>query len=141
MTVKFCSFVSFRTIVTKLPSIFVGFLQVINTNPQDGKIIKQGQTVTLTCTTNINWFFCIWRSPGGSKQCAIQQESLPQVPIFLIMIHKYQYFIIFCPDLCTAIRYIDRVPYFYQKLKTYFSYLHADIAAFLSFLDSLSPFQ
>lgn len=83
-------------------------------------------SVTLTCASNINWFFCVWKSPGedpsktfhllltkklhprmkyifrtfeftihlmkifiviklnrdnylgGSKQCAIQQESSPQ---------------------------------------------------------------
>jgi hypothetical protein len=48
---------------------------VIGTNPPDGQIIKQGQTVTLTCSTNVNWFFCVWRSPGGGKQCAIQETT------------------------------------------------------------------
>ena len=53
--------------------------QVIGTNPPDGQIIKQGQTVTLTCSTNVNWFFCVWKSPDGGKQCAIQQEATTQV--------------------------------------------------------------
>ena len=36
--------------------------------------------VTLSCGTNIQWFFCIWRGPNGNKQCALQQnqESNPQ---------------------------------------------------------------
>ena len=39
-----------------------------------------GHTVTLSCGTNMQWFFCVWRGPNGNKQCALQQnqESNPQ---------------------------------------------------------------
>ena len=39
-----------------------------------------GHNVTLSCGTNMQWFFCVWRGPNGNKQCALQQnqESNPQ---------------------------------------------------------------
>jgi hypothetical protein len=57
--------------------------QVISTSPPAGQIIKQGMPVTLSCASNVNWFFCVWRSPGGGKQCAIQ-ETTTQVSDFMI---------------------------------------------------------
>lgn len=52
-------------------------IKVTKTLPPDGKIVKRGQEVRLSCQTNQKWFFCLWRGPDGDKQCAIQ-ESAPQ---------------------------------------------------------------
>ena len=52
-------------------------MNVINKSPPDGKIVKAGRDVNLSCRTDNRWFFCIWNSPSGNKQCAIQ-ENTPQ---------------------------------------------------------------
>jgi len=52
-------------------------IQVISAEPRNGTIIRQGDSVRLSCRTNIQWFFCVWKGPGGKKQCAIQ-ERMPQ---------------------------------------------------------------
>ena len=53
-------------------------IAVISAEPRNGTIIKQGDSVRLSCRTNIRWFFCVWKGPGNKKQCAIQQETMPQ---------------------------------------------------------------
>ena len=52
-------------------------ISVISAEPRNGTIIKQGDTVRLSCRTNIRWFFCVWKGPGNKKQCVIQ-ERMPQ---------------------------------------------------------------
>ena len=52
-------------------------ISVISAEPRNGTIIKRGDTVRLSCRTNIRWFFCVWKGPGDKKQCAIQ-ERMPQ---------------------------------------------------------------
>jgi len=66
-----------RNVNGKIPS---GTISVINAKPRNGTIIKKGHNVTLSCGTNMQWFFCVWRGPNGNKQCALQQnqESNPQ---------------------------------------------------------------
>ena len=54
-----------------------GNIAVISAQPRNGTIIKQGDSVRLSCRTNIRWFFCVWKGPGDKKQCAIQ-ERMPQ---------------------------------------------------------------
>ena len=53
-------------------SVMSRSINVINKSPPDGTIIKQGRTVRLSCRTDKRWFFCVWKSPQGDKQCAIQ---------------------------------------------------------------------
>ncbi|TRY73760.1 hypothetical protein TCAL_02553 [Tigriopus californicus] len=50
-------------------------IQVINKSPPDGRIVKLGHSVRLSCRTDRRWFFCLWNSPQGDKQCAIQLNS------------------------------------------------------------------
>ena len=52
-------------------------IAVISAEPRNGTIIKQGDSVRLSCRTNVRWFFCVWKGPGDKKQCAIQ-ERMPQ---------------------------------------------------------------
>ncbi len=54
-----------------------GNIAVISAEPRNGTIIRQGDSVRLSCRTNTRWFFCVWKGPGDKKQCAIQ-ERMPQ---------------------------------------------------------------
>eukprot|EP00095_Tigriopus_kingsejongensis_P006388 maker-scaffold117_size339417-snap-gene-2.19 protein:Tk06388 transcript:maker-scaffold117_size339417-snap-gene-2.19-mRNA-1 annotation:"immunoglobulin superfamily member 5" len=50
-------------------------IRVINKSPPDGRIVKQGHSIRLSCRTDKRWFFCLWNSPQGDKQCAIQLNT------------------------------------------------------------------
>ena len=51
-------------------------ISVISATPRNGTIVKQGDTVKLSCRTNIRWFFCVWKGPGDKKCNAIQERFL-----------------------------------------------------------------
>ncbi|XP_040571195.1 uncharacterized protein [Lepeophtheirus salmonis] len=50
-------------------------IRVVGSSPPDGTIVKRGYDIRLSCRTSIKWFFCLWKSPDGNKQCAIQESS------------------------------------------------------------------
>ena len=43
-------------------------IQIVSTEPRDGTIAKKGEDVRLSCKTNPQWFFCVWKGPGEIKQ-------------------------------------------------------------------------
>ena len=36
-------------------------------------MVREGERVNLTCATDQDWFFCLWRHPRGVKECSIQE--------------------------------------------------------------------
>ena len=38
-------------------------------------LVKTGDTVNMTCDTDQDWFFCLWKHPGGVKECSIQENG------------------------------------------------------------------
>ena len=53
-------------------------IQIISSEPQDGTIVKKGDDIRLSCKTNQQWFFCVWKGPGGAKQVIlIYKEGVP----------------------------------------------------------------
>ena len=36
-------------------------------------MVREGQNVSLSCTSHQAWFFCLWRHPGGEKECSVQE--------------------------------------------------------------------
>ena len=43
-------------------------ISIVSKEPGDGKIVKKGDRITLSCKTNRKWFFCLWKGPTGSTQ-------------------------------------------------------------------------
>ena len=62
-------------LVTLLASPAMGAFEVVNKAPPDGTVVREGRGVRLSCRTNSRWFFCLWKTPGGDKQCAIQENT------------------------------------------------------------------
>lgn len=58
-----------------MASVATGSISVVNKTPRDGTIVKEGRGVRLSCRTNTRWFFCLWKTPVGDKQCAIQENT------------------------------------------------------------------
>ena len=38
-------------------------------------MVREGQNVGLSCTSHQAWFFCLWRHPGGEKECSVQEAG------------------------------------------------------------------
>ena len=36
-------------------------------------MVREGENVSLSCSSHQDWFFCLWRHPGGEKECSVQE--------------------------------------------------------------------
>jgi len=53
-----------------------GTIQIISSHPQTSTIVPEGSNITLSCSSSVPWFFCLWNSPRNEKQCAIQEDEV-----------------------------------------------------------------
>lgn len=51
-------------------------IQIISSHPQTSTIVPEGSNITLSCSSSVPWFFCLWNSPRNEKQCAIQEDEV-----------------------------------------------------------------
>ena len=56
-------------------------MEMVSRLPMKGTITKEGSPLTLSCASSAPWFFCLWHSPVGGKQCAIQEDQVTPVNI------------------------------------------------------------
>merc|ERR1719410_2431850 len=45
------------------------------TSVSEDLMVRRGESVNMTCQTDQEWFFCLWRHPLGIKECSIQEEG------------------------------------------------------------------
>ena len=38
-------------------------------------LVPEGGVANLRCTTDQEWFFCLWRHPSGVKECIVQENG------------------------------------------------------------------
>ena len=48
-------------------------MRIVKSSPSDSTMVREGESVALSCESNLPWFLCVWTSPQGGKQCAIQE--------------------------------------------------------------------
>ena len=41
-------------------------------------LVKEGGVAYISCTTDQEWFFCLWQHPSGVKECSIQENGTYQ---------------------------------------------------------------
>jgi hypothetical protein len=41
-------------------------------------LVKEGGVANISCTTDQEWFFCLWQHPSGVKECSIQENGTYQ---------------------------------------------------------------
>jgi len=58
-----------------LPTVLLG-LDLVSYLPGPGTITREGSPLSLSCSSSSPWFFCLWHSPVGGKQCAIQENQV-----------------------------------------------------------------
>jgi hypothetical protein len=63
------------SVVIFLPSGY-DTIQIISSHPQTSTIVPEGSNITLSCSSSVPWFFCLWNSPRNEKQCAIQEDEV-----------------------------------------------------------------
>merc|ERR1711962_432909 len=61
-----------------LPTVLLG-LELVSYLPGRGTITREGSPLSLSCSSSSPWFFCVWHSPVGGKQCAIQEGQVASV--------------------------------------------------------------
>jgi len=54
-------------------------MEMVSRLPRLGTITREGSPLTLSCSSSSPWFFCLWHSPVGGKQCAIQEDQVTSV--------------------------------------------------------------
>jgi hypothetical protein len=54
-------------------------ISIVSTHPPPGKIIPEGSNLTISCSSSEPWFFCLFHSPMGDKQCGIQESEVSSV--------------------------------------------------------------
>ena len=54
-------------------------ISIVSTHPPPGKIIPEGSNLTISCSSSEPWFFCLFNSPEGDKQCGIQESEVSSV--------------------------------------------------------------
>jgi len=59
-----------------LISDFVSAIHITSSFPDAHIITEVGSELTLSCASSIPWFFCLWHSPVGNKECAIQESEV-----------------------------------------------------------------
>ena len=50
-------------------------IRIVSSSPPAGSLVEEGGTVSFLCQTDRRWFLCLWTSPLGDKQCAIQESE------------------------------------------------------------------
>ena len=62
--------------VLVLVMVVVGWVQgeqMTIVSVSEDVMVREGEGVNLTCATDQDWFFCLWRHPRGVKECSIQE--------------------------------------------------------------------
>ena len=66
--------------VTLMMIMMPGMMESIHVTRQStSSVIKEHSRLSLYCHTDMPWFLCVWTSPKGDKQCAIQEHSISSV--------------------------------------------------------------
>ena len=64
-------------------------MEMVSRLPRLGTITREGSPLTLSCSSSSPWFFCLWHSPIGGKQCAIQEDQVLIISISINKIRMY----------------------------------------------------
>jgi len=60
------------TTLLLLAVVVRGEINIVGTSG-NSSLVKSGSTTTMTCQADRQWFLCLWTSPRGDRQCAIQE--------------------------------------------------------------------
>ena len=66
-------------LILLLEGAVVTGMTLTSTSPMAGTITTEGSPLTLSCASSSKWFFCLWHSPVGGKQCAIQEDQVTRL--------------------------------------------------------------
>ena len=50
-------------------------MNITKTSPERSTMVLEGESLVMSCEADQPWFLCVWTSPLGGKQCAIQVDK------------------------------------------------------------------
>ena len=56
-------------------------MNITKTSPESSTMVPEGEFLVLSCEADQPWFLCVWTSPLGGKQCAIQVDILKKIDL------------------------------------------------------------
>ena len=62
-----------------LQTMPISSIHITSFRPLPRTIIPEGSKLTISCSSSTPWFFCLFHSPMGDKQCAIQESEVSSV--------------------------------------------------------------
>ena len=48
-------------------------LAIVSVSPD--LVVREGESVNMSCGADQDWFFCLWKHPSGVKECTIQENG------------------------------------------------------------------
>ena len=48
-------------------------MSIMKSSPEKSTMVREGESLFMSCEADLPWFLCVWTSPQGGKQCAIQE--------------------------------------------------------------------
>ena len=48
-------------------------MSITRSSPEKSTMVREGESLVMSCEADLPWFLCVWTSPLGGKQCAIQE--------------------------------------------------------------------
>ena len=48
-------------------------MSITKSSPEQSTMVREGESLVMSCEADLPWFLCVWTSPQGGKQCAIQE--------------------------------------------------------------------
>eukprot|EP00092_Neocalanus_flemingeri_P070795 GFUD01086924.1.p1 GENE.GFUD01086924.1~~GFUD01086924.1.p1 ORF type:complete len:574 (+),score=114.66 GFUD01086924.1:113-1834(+) len=66
-------------LILYIQAVSISSISIVTTLPRPGTITPEGSNLTISCSSSVPWFFCLFNSPMGDKQCAIQESEVNSV--------------------------------------------------------------
>ena len=68
------AFLIMMFLINKHNGLHDNMIRIIETS-EERVLVREGGVTSLRCTTDQEWFFCLWRHPRGVKECIVQEDG------------------------------------------------------------------
>ena len=59
---------------SKMAKVDIEKMKIVETSEKN-LLVKKGGNLSMSCTADQEWFFCLWQNPKGEKNCVVKQKA------------------------------------------------------------------